>query len=974
MSPSAARCHVSGGDLRHAQASLARRHALIADHGRTPGNCLPNERQRSRAAGSSRLHRTLDYTRRCRAAGSIAILPNQNTIQESPRPELVTRGELVANRFCGLSIDFGTDMCLGRACLLSGLVCLTRLLIVSCCLLWVASPSALAAHGGTSPEWHLVITADNQRLTPAAESWIQNYTVGEDQLWQSQGGPALIDSQVFKRGLFSRLLPRAYPDLPWTGATLHEVEYCLPYFPHGCWFASRDDLDFGGGPTPQVRDDAHLQQGTIGTNEGWLSATWPTWQFDGLWLFNNTEILTRSEVVLWGPPFNPDYYCNTATPGEWGTTLRSDGRETVACWTDQGQPDYRQANRALTISHVVESVRFQLDDPSVPNVGCCVPWRGGRWSGQVRTYLLELPEPIKWRIIRWIASRLDASVDDPYLAHKFRPHIRYDSGETYRPLDADQFFGERDDQGQPLHSACNAFQQTCWPLASKADLPFSPDGYIDVAGDGNADNYHSPYDACTENGRRDCDTGPRSAIYYWLTTPAESTAYYHDYWIFYRYNDWPFVAALEGSDHEGDWESVTIAGLSTNPATFDFASFSQHGRWFSYLRENLSCSGVGPGSCGTTASPTGERVDVYVSKGSHANYADQCDEDIFTNCSRNDDVGLPIADGSRNGEALWGNDSEPDALLPLPTPADASTWTAYPGDWGAPPEFGPNGPAHGGNGSHFYAPWVTECARDNGPDCPGARPSGAAASRRASARGNDRCGAWFGADVVAAACATPRLRAAIGRRRLAGRGSFRFSFEARSATTAGRSNPWHRVTASAPGLAQTLGRPLRPGEKMALRGRAAADTQLLIRAATRRGQVRARFTKLGLQHGGKVVITASRRAAWPTLAVVRPDGKIIKPQVVERTELVVPGRPMIRSITRQGRLVNVAYRSPGTSAMFDVSKTRRGAAVIAERQVRAGGSRRLSVRIPTSAAYFRMVGQMRNGARSQVRIVPMPPK
>jgi hypothetical protein len=192
-----------------------------------------------------------------------------------------------------------------------------------------------------------------------------------------------------------------------------------------------------------------------------------------------------------------------------------------------------------------------------------------------------------------------------YLAHEFRPHLRYDSTETYRPLDVDKFFAEQNDQLQPLHQACST--SGCGPLTSTTDL--AGKDWIDIAGDGNADNYYSPYSVCTQGGLRDCDAGIRSVIYYWNTSPTESASYYTDYWIFYRYNDWPGGI---GGDHEGDWESVTIADSATNPYTFDFASFSQHGHWYSYLRENLSCDGQGPGSCGTTPNPSGRRVDVYV--------------------------------------------------------------------------------------------------------------------------------------------------------------------------------------------------------------------------------------------------------------------------------------------------------------------------------------------------------------------------
>ena len=455
-------------------------------------------------------------------------------------------------------------------------------------------------------------------------------------------------------------------------------------------------------------------------------------------------------------------------------------------------------------------------------------------------------------------------------AAQFRPHLRFDDQETYRPLDVDLFFGERNDAGGPLHQICGA---SCTSLSSKADLPQDSGSYIDIAGDGNADNYHSPYAACTDGILRDCDSGQRSAIYYHTTPDPGAGSYYVDYWFFYRYNDW---IQTPDFDHEGDWESVTVASSGSNPTTFDFASFSQHGTWFSYLRENLSCDGAGPGTCGTSAAPSGQRLDVYPSQGSHANYPDMCDNrEIQLSCPGSTAIGQ---DGNRNGRAPWGNDSSDGALIPLPSPAAPQSWSGYPGRWGAPYDSGPSGPAFGANGTHFWNPASSQCAEGN--DNCGARTSRVQARTAAKLRDNDRCETWFGAGVAAAACAPARLRAAVAQRRVRGEGTFRLRRigGARASVAA--------PTGSAPGIAQAMGGALRPGQRMQLVGDVPRGAELLVRAAAGRRSLHARYTKLGREASAGATVKAGRdKTGRPTLVLRTRTGKVVRPEGVQRQRL-----------------------------------------------------------------------------------------
>lgn len=524
------------------------------------------------------------------------------------------------------------------------------------------------------------------------------------------------------------------------------------------------------------------------------------------------------------------------------------------------------------------------------------------------------------------------------LAERFRPNLRFDSAETYRPLEVFKFFEEQDEEGNPAHQACWEGDEETEPGCTGID---SPDqlwfgDWLDIAGDGGPGDYHSPDPGCTSNGMRDCDTGRASAIYYW------EAAGYVDYWMFYRFNDWPFVTP---GDHEGDWENVSVAPSLENPETFDYASFSQHGHWYGYLRENLSCDGGGPGSCGSQSS----HIDVFVSEGSHANYADECDN----SCPRNDTT--LVIDGDRNGDAPWGNNSLASALIQFPAPSQPSSWSAWPGRWGVD---GPSGPAHGTNGEHFNNPWRFECARDN-ENCPGGQtPAGAARTTRA----DGRCAGWFGAGVQAVACSPARVRAAIAARRLNGRGQYRFKLAPRASRNSQGSS------AAVPGLAQALGDPLRPGESIVLRGNLPRGTRILVRSATEHQDLAARFevARRGLR---RVRILARERRGRPRLVGLVKGTRRLRP-VSTRRAARLPGRARVRSLARRGNTVRVAYTAPGSRARIELSATRTGPA-LDEEFVRAR-ARRLVVRIPQRARYLRITGTRRSGTHSRTLAVRIP--
>ena len=286
------------------------------------------------------------------------------------------------------------------------------------------------------------------------------------------------------------------------------------------------------------------------------------------------------------------------------------------------------------------------------------------------------------------------------LAHTFRPKFYFDTSEPWRPLNVEDFLSEENASKEPRNSVCNG-EGTCYPLTGPAALnkTRTSKSFIDIAGDYKTEgksSYHSAHSECVTGSLLDCNSGPYSAFYYHIEGPHEGYTYI-DYWIFYRFNFYSETLPEEvAGNHEGDWESVTIAP-SKQATTFDFASFSQHGTWYSYLRHVMSCEGENrgaheevheSGSCGSEKEPKGLRVSVFPAYGDHANYPEECEE----LCG---ETGNPIPERAHDGSEPWGNNEDSEALLKLPE-TGTEAWVDWPGVWGnesqASPELPPMSP------------------------------------------------------------------------------------------------------------------------------------------------------------------------------------------------------------------------------------------------------------------------------------------
>ncbi|MBV9838572.1 MAG: hypothetical protein JO156_10645 [Solirubrobacterales bacterium] len=489
----------------------------------------------------------------------------------------------------------------------------------------------------------------------------------------------------------------------------------------------------------------------------------------------------------------------------------------------------------------------------------------------------------------------DTGVNAAALAAQFRPYLNFDSSEKWRPLNVEDFLNERDPAtGRNWNELCSP-TTGCVALMGDSSLQQHPttDSYISINHDGasDPDSYVSPNPACHQTDvdnypLHDCDTGPASAIYYHLVGPSPGGYTYIDYWIYYRYNQ----ALGDVGNHAGDWEGITVAPATTGNA-IAYVELSDHGSWDSYLPAGLDC-GLGistPGTCSTSSQPlaSGLNVDVFPAAGSHANYA-QPDS-------------AALNDNPNDGGALWGNNQQASALIPLPATAGEGNlwtsgpenWTDWPGAWGETPEPGtpsgsPCGPAapppaaagdcgadHAG---HYYAPWSQTGGNlsCSGADCPQLR-------RRASGPAPLACSSWFGAGVVAAACDPTPMQNAVRTRRLSSRGSFTITLPST-----------RRKAATAPGLAQLLGAPLHPGALAIISGVIPRHTQLLVRAVNGRKLITATFL-ISRQLRGHAVIRVSRGPHGEPIVWLVLRGKKIKPVALQRQTLPAPRRRRARS-------------------------------------------------------------------------------
>lgn len=427
------------------------------------------------------------------------------------------------------------------------------------------------------------------------------------------------------------------------------------------------------------------------------------------------------------------------------------------------------------------------------------------------------------------------------LAARFRPWLKFDSGEPWRPLNVEYMF----DEGAQRFCTREAHRSKCIPIHDAAEFDALTAGahtgastYVDIAGDSVA-QYHGPKQC---RPLLDCDSGERSAIYYHVTESNER--FYIDYWWFLRFNHFP--RSLPGltcrieltrsqsvcDEHEGDWEGVTVVTRPQDQEHIDYVVYAAHKGTFRYTASQLTLK-------------DGTRPVVYLARGSHAAYPAPCAHDCHQPPELAAEGLVDLPEGHYDGRRDWGRDGEDCVANAKGSCLQALTsqhWTAWAGQWGAGcasacgGAIDANSPRSPGVQSRYQTPW---CSSQSGVfTCDGR---------------SLRCSDWLGPLVVAVACDPVLLTEGLRASSQIPAGRLGLVFDGSS--TAG---------ASTPGVVQVLGHPLQPGSRL----EAIADggsTEILLRAAQGAVVAEDRFANLGAVPGQRILVTVSTGADGPTV-------------------------------------------------------------------------------------------------------------
>ncbi len=436
------------------------------------------------------------------------------------------------------------------------------------------------------------------------------------------------------------------------------------------------------------------------------------------------------------------------------------------------------------------------------------------------------------------------------LADRFRPWLKFDSLEQWRPLTIASLFAERQN-GAAAYQFCSRApaKQGCDPIQDEADFErqvsetsaLGSSTYINLAG-GKPEAYHGPVQ-CGELA--DCGTGPSSAIYYHVTQANDR--FYIDYWWYLRFNHFyrsvPTLSCKSAfarqngvcDEHEGDWEGVTAVTAPGDDSRLDYVVYAAHKGTFRYAASELQLR-------------DGTRPVVYVARGSHASYPKPCPKSCDQPIALAAQGLVTLPESSFDGANDWARNADDcpanapnSCLLSLPrTDQNPEAWTVWQGQWGGGcgdscrGQPGPGSPRSPGLQSRYQTPWCSI--------------QGAAFTCDSVALG---CRDWLGPLVVAVACDPVALAQGLRSPQERRPGNLTLTVRGEAKTTE-----------TTPGVVQALGDPLTPGESVTVTGAGPAE-QALVRAQQGRYLVEARFDRLG--HGGEAVIKVTKGTQGPTV-------------------------------------------------------------------------------------------------------------
>jgi Vacuolar protein sorting-associated protein 62 len=434
------------------------------------------------------------------------------------------------------------------------------------------------------------------------------------------------------------------------------------------------------------------------------------------------------------------------------------------------------------------------------------------------------------------------------LALAYRPALLFHLGdpspnldnEWWRPLEITRFLDEQWPDTTYLHQLC-AGGVCSLPTQGAFEANDTTDAYLNIN-----DDYSSPYDSChsqTSLGGEvfDCNSGPRSALYF---EPGQDSAAYRylDYWWFFRGNH-PGGTAGELDDHEGDWEGVTVVLDGINPASLSvaFAYYAAHqtGVWY-----------------GANALPFANSHAVdYVARGTHASYPFSCTD----SCTPPPDTGWNF-ESPHDGGVPWGNNDDGACASACvqrypddPQRFSGSWWAQWHGRWGDSPGYvgglgtSPQSPKYQSRCSCATVGYDSTCSRTPPPR--GRQMQGSRSHRAPSPR---VCANWFGSGVAVLACDPVVLRQAIRTHRMRQRGSLHLRVKGRR-------------SGDSPGLAQVIGEPLRVGETIDIRGRATTRTILMVGVRTGQSLYRCELAMPKMPASRRLELRIGTRNGRPTV-------------------------------------------------------------------------------------------------------------
>jgi len=286
--------------------------------------------------------------------------------------------------------------------------------------------------------------------------------------------------------------------------------------------------------------------------------------------------------------------------------------------------------------------------------------------------------------------------------------------------------------------------------------------------------------------------------------------------------------------------------------TFDFANFGQHGDNFTYLRENLTCDA--DISCGSTA----KHVHGFVAGGTHATYGEPCSG--ITPCTHSNSL---VPETEHGGEVSWANNGDASALRRLPAPYEGTwkkgphAWVDWPGWWGLDAEMTADRVGSPASQDFYDFPWVAACV--DSLECGGQFSMAAQAqpeSRTSSASAD--CGQWFGSGIAAMSCDSTMLSETLDAADVGERsGSVDLVLVRHGGSKI--------EAATTRGLAQLAAEPMRPGDRLLIRGRAEHRGTLLLRALTENALTVASFSERQLSGKSQLVVERRGGHAIPML-------------------------------------------------------------------------------------------------------------